>query len=1076
MRRATLFWTVAVVIALSLPGFPKRGSVASLPSTARLVAEIPFLPDDFGDRYAIERELGHGATATVYLASDLRFDERPVAIKVLSEHFALPVPRERFLREIQTTAKLNHPHIVTLLEAGTTRGTLQRPFYVMRFIDGETLRDVIARGPLPVAEALRIARQVASALGHAHRHAVIHRDIKPGNIMIEDGHTWVTDFGIARAMARKDNDSVTSTGVTIGTPAYMSPEQAMGRGDLDVRSDIYSLGCVLYEMLAGRMPFDGPDVQVILNKHLAEPPPPIDKFRNDVPERVSDLLEIALAKKPEQRFATAADFAEALSLEGGGTLTPTRTQPARPATDRRIRSLKMSGIGVAVVGGVVLAWSLGLGRAALNPAAYFIAPFSRAAGVPSAFDPGRLFQDALNNWSDLQVLGRFDAPANVEDLDGPALRRVARGQRAGHYVRGEVAPVGDSIRVRAALYSTEDGSLERERAITLRATLSDADSLIGVLTDRVVFDDSVVRTNGGRAGTRSVTARRSFARGLEEVQRWELVQADSAFNQAAHNDPSYAQAHLWLAQVRSWQDTTLATWKSSADLAASGRLNLSAKDRSVSDALFALAKGNRAEACAEWDRLTQQFTFDFAAWYGLASCMMNDKAVVRDARSPSGWRFRSSYHHMLEAYEQAFQKLPAIHKSLRTGGYATVRDLLRTGGTSFLRAGRALDDSTMRFVAPAVWLGDSLALIPYLPEELGKSRSLMTRKRTSAGFERQRAVFLNIAIAWRSAFPQSPGALEAVAISLEMLGKPDALDTLRRARALEGDAHERLRLAVTEVWLQLKFSIPSDGSSVVAAKQLADSLLGAAQPSTPAEARMLSSLAAVLGRARLAASLARQGGAASGAPGPLERTAPVLQVYAAFAGPIDSLDVLEQLVSATIENLVAESDRERTRLTWLARPATLAFPDHPFRTISTIAAGGDDLLDIQRSYARGDTGAVRAYKARRAEVRARYEPADLTIDGLYPEARLFESIGDHRGAIAWLDPTLNALAGTAPQIFMDPVRAASLTRAMVFRAELADRLGDRLTAAKWARLVVTLWSGADEFLQPTLRHVEQLAQ
>jgi serine/threonine-protein kinase len=370
---------------------------------------VQFPHDDFGDRYAIERELGHGATATVYLARDLKFADKFVAIKVLSEHFALPVPRERFLREIETTAKLNHPHIVTLMESGTTRGTLRRPFYVMRFIDGDLLRDVIARGPLPVDAALRITRQVAGALGHAHRHGVIHRDIKPGNIMIEDGHTWVTDFGIARAMAATDGQTVTSTGVTIGTPAYMSPEQAMGRGDLDARSDIYSLGCVLYEMLAGRMPFDGPDVQVILNKHLVEPLPPLSQFRPDVPERVEQLLQIALAKKREDRFSTAVDFAEAVSLEGAGALTPTRTQPipGERRTGVRWKLRTAVAAGATLLAGVVVVAAM-LKHPSLDPARYaVIPPFERAADVgeidaerllPSSGDPTLAPRVARANW------------------------------------------------------------------------------------------------------------------------------------------------------------------------------------------------------------------------------------------------------------------------------------------------------------------------------------------------------------------------------------------------------------------------------------------------------------------------------------------------------------------------------------------------------------------------------------------------------------------------------------------------------------------------------------------------------
>ncbi len=284
--------------------------------------------------YAIERELGHGATATVYLARDLKHN-RSVAVKVLSPELALTVRTERFLREIEIAAQLSHPHIVPLYDSGSSAGFL---YYVMPYIKGESVRDLLARGgPLPVEEALRIARQVAGALDHAHRHGVIHRDIKPGNILLEEGHARVADFGIARAVTPEDSQIVTQTGVTIGTPAYMSPEQASGEPNLDRRSDIYSLGCVLYEMLAGAPPFTGLNVQSVLTKHLIEPVPPLRETRPDLPEEVEGLVTLALAKNRDDRFATAAEFAEALALQGAGPLTPTRTQPVRVGRRVRVR-------------------------------------------------------------------------------------------------------------------------------------------------------------------------------------------------------------------------------------------------------------------------------------------------------------------------------------------------------------------------------------------------------------------------------------------------------------------------------------------------------------------------------------------------------------------------------------------------------------------------------------------------------------------------------------------------------------------------------------------------------------------
>ncbi|HUR94837.1 MAG TPA: serine/threonine-protein kinase, partial [Gemmatimonadales bacterium] len=218
------------------------------------------LADALRDRYAIERELGRGGMATVLLARDLRHD-RPVALKLLHRELAASLGPERFVREIKLTARLDHPHILPVLDSGETLGRL---WYAMPFVDGESLRDRLRREPqLPVSDALAIAREVADALEYAHGHRVVHRDIKPENILLAHGHARVADFGVARALEAAGSEQLTSTGLAIGTPAYMSPEQA-GGGEVDARSDVYALGCVVHEMLAGEPPFTGPTPQAVV--------------------------------------------------------------------------------------------------------------------------------------------------------------------------------------------------------------------------------------------------------------------------------------------------------------------------------------------------------------------------------------------------------------------------------------------------------------------------------------------------------------------------------------------------------------------------------------------------------------------------------------------------------------------------------------------------------------------------------------------------------------------------------------------------------------------------------------------
>ena len=262
------------------------------------------------DRYRIERELGAGGMATVYLAEDLKHD-RKVAIKVLHPDLAAALGAQRFLSEIKTTANLQHPHILPLHDSGEADGLL---FYVMPYVEGESLRDRLDREkPLPIADAVRITCEVASALDYAHRHGVIHRDVKPENILLHDGRATVADFGIALAIQSAAGARMTQTGLSLGTPQYMSPEQAMGEKQIDARSDVYALGAVLYEMLTGDPPFTGSTVQAVVAKVMSAEPEPVTMLRKSTPEPVAYAVHRALEKLPADRFPTAQAFADALA-------------------------------------------------------------------------------------------------------------------------------------------------------------------------------------------------------------------------------------------------------------------------------------------------------------------------------------------------------------------------------------------------------------------------------------------------------------------------------------------------------------------------------------------------------------------------------------------------------------------------------------------------------------------------------------------------------------------------------------------------------------------------------------------
>ncbi len=281
-----------------------------------------------GDRYVAERELGRGGMATVYLAQDTKHDRR-VAVKVLRSEIGALLGAERFLHEIKLTSRLSHPHILPLYDSGEHEQVL---YYVMPYIDGESLRDRVRREKrMRIDDAIRIAREVADALAYAHQLNIVHRDIKPENILLSGGHALVADFGIARAISRAGGEkweTLTASGVAIGTPAYMSPEQTVGMQDLDARSDVYSLGCVLYEMLAGDPPFVGPDGELAVARRFTEPAPLVRATRETVPAAIEAAICKALERDPSDRYATALEFADALAAASATGVMPAATAPA----------------------------------------------------------------------------------------------------------------------------------------------------------------------------------------------------------------------------------------------------------------------------------------------------------------------------------------------------------------------------------------------------------------------------------------------------------------------------------------------------------------------------------------------------------------------------------------------------------------------------------------------------------------------------------------------------------------------------------------------------------------------------
>jgi len=525
----------------------------------------PRLSASLSDRYRVERELGAGGMATVYLAHDLKHD-RDVAIKVLHEDLAATIGAERFLREIKIEARLTHPHILPMLDSGESAGFL---YYVMPYVEGESLRDRLNREKqLAVEDALQISREVVDALSYAHAHGVVHRDIKPENILLESGHAVVADFGIAHAIDHAGGDKLTGTGIALGTPAYMSPEQAAGSKDLDGRSDLYSLGCVLFEMLAGRPPFVGPTADNVVHQHLTAEPPNITGIRPAVPAQVAATLERALAKTPADRFNPVALFAEALG--SCGSPTGAAASPVAAVPFRRARSWqRLALLGVATV--VVIAGAAAVGRW-IRPGSHESGmvpgnPRTKIAVLPlqdltsdtaHAYFAGGLHDEILTQLakiSSLTVISRTSVLSYVGK--STPLRQIASELGVGTIMEGTVQAVHGRLRVNVQLIdATTDAHLWAE---SYDRTLDDAFAIESDIAQKIVAAVGAALTSGEQQGlavapTANAEAYRLYLQGREYLlrpgrirQNYEIAQR--LFEQSVAIDQSFVLAHVALAET-----------------------------------------------------------------------------------------------------------------------------------------------------------------------------------------------------------------------------------------------------------------------------------------------------------------------------------------------------------------------------------------------------------------------------------------------------------------------------------------------------------------------------------------------
>ena len=588
-----------------------------------------------GSQYRLERELGRGGMGVVFLATDATLDRR-VAIKVVHPELALhDAITRRFLTEARTIARVRHPNIVAIHAAGSADGLL---YYVMDEVAGESLRQRLVReGRLSTEETARIVSDMASALDCARRAGVVHRDVKPENVLLDQatGRALLADFGIARAVVADSGGSSTGQGVAVGTPVYMSPEQAAGE-EIDSRSDLYALGVVAYEMLAGHPPFQGPN-RVVVSKHIAERPVPLERVRPDAPGELTGAIMRALEKQPSDRWQTGEEFRQAVA---GERPTPRRRVPQRI-------------VALAAVLLAVLTATIGLARRSPGPPrgvnprhSILVLPFDNLRDDRSVewLRDGSVSMLGLNlsQWNDLTVIDHerlHDLLAQHglkvgDDIGLDMARRLAREAGVWTVVLGDYTPAGDSLHLVARVYDVASGK---------RVDVARADDRSGPDV-RPLFDQlaaklldlsgapNEIRIGLARSTTNSLEAFRGYLRGVEQLNRWDLAGAERDFQRAIAVDTTFGLAYYKLALTRGWM---IGTEDSVSDRlmlrATTYSANLPARERMVINAYRAFIGSQYEEARSLYNQLIARDKGDADAWYGLGEAWFHDTAGVNEA-------------------------------------------------------------------------------------------------------------------------------------------------------------------------------------------------------------------------------------------------------------------------------------------------------------------------------------------------------------------------------------------------------------------------------------------------------------
>ena len=1033
-------------------------------------------------KYEIERRLGAGGMGSVFLGRDLTLD-RPVAIKVINPDLGLSATaRQRFLQEARTVARLNHVNITDVYAAGEVDGLL---YFIMEYVPGESLRELLDREPCCApARATAILRDLASALSYAHKQGVIHRDIKPENVLLhrDSGEAKLTDFGVARAF-RSEDERMTGTGMVVGTPRYMSPEQASGEREIDGRSDIYSLGLIGYEMFAGQPAFTGTTPGSVIMKQITEPPPPLLERARDVPTDIAMVIERALEKDPANRFQEASEMARAL----GGDAEILATTATRSASFAKKRARTRRNAAMIVGGATVAALAIWIGTSGsdipkgVDPRkSFFVAPFENQTGDPSLawLREGSVNMLTLNlaSWRDLKVV-EYERSLDLlrdNDLDKePRIgledaRAIARKAGVWTVVMGLITRTPDSLAVTARVYDVSTGQSVRQAQLAVPAG-SDPRALFDRLS-RELLDLAgapPMTPELSRTTTASLDAYRSYLNGLRQLNAWQMDSADKSFDQAIKADSTFALAYHHRALGRGWRpipgDTSSLL---NARLAQRYAARLPVRERGLIDAYVSLAEalhsqftGDTAaqrrffdEAKQRYSALVARDTTDAEAWYGLGDAYFHEPNTTIQSVLASQTR-------SLRAFDKTLRLDSTFH--LAYPHKIQIYTNASASGTN------------------VILVGDSL-----IGFQTAQQADAYGRERIVAARQIARERVIQDARRWVSADPGAPESHRALADAYVAAG-----------RMAEGAA--ALRQAAQRPELRagtLKYRVASlellDGKYNEALETLREALRTTPYDSIMKQPDMMR-FPAVAG----AASAAASAGAIKDMTATLDlaaRTDSLLRFSASVRTPTRQLtDLFTQvnLMAMGIDTRELKRPLE-TSLRYLdgfgkAPPqemvnARMMMPYYAYVLLKDTSYAtylqkwnGEALLkplsmQALAAFNRGDTANARRLAAqfpRGDSIKARALGPASNL-GPYIEAELLTELGDLRGAIA----TYEGISTSRYSIFGLPDPRWPLhSRSFLARAKLYEEIGERDKAIASYERFLELWKNADPRLDPQLK-------